>query len=72
MYNMFCLTNDIRYKIQFKEGFARAVYSFACHGLCALQLWPGIGKEHSEFKNVVKETLRKIKDLSKQDMLIVR
>lgn len=68
VYKMFRLADDMGYRIQNEEGFAGAAYSFACHGLCALELWPGIGKEHSEFKKVVKETLRKIKDLGKQDM----
>jgi hypothetical protein len=68
VYNMFRLTDDMGYRIQNEESFAGAAYSFACHGLCALGLRPGIGKEHSEFKNVVKETLRKIMDFSKQDM----
>jgi len=61
---MFRLSDDIRFTIKNQESFAVAAYSFACHGLCALKLWPGIGKEHSEFKSVVKETLTKIMDLT--------
>ena len=53
VYNMFRLTDVMGYRIQNEESFAGAAYSFACHGLCALRLWPGIGKEHSEFKNVL-------------------
>jgi hypothetical protein len=64
VYRMFRLSDDMGFTIKNQESFAVAAYSFACHGLCALKLWPGIGKEHSEFKSAVEETLTKIMDLT--------
>jgi hypothetical protein len=60
VYNMLHLTDSMGYRIQFGKSFAGAAYNFACEGLCELDLWRGIEEGHSEFENVVKETLRNI------------
>jgi len=71
VYYIFCLADDIGFIIQGQESFTEAVYTFVCYSICYLELWPGLGDKHSEFKKVIKETLKKIKDLAKQDMPIV-